>query len=82
MTEVGEFINMEKMSHIYDPIEILINLGASFILGMIVSIVYKFTHKGCQVISNNHNNHTHNNSYDYKYIHSYYCEYGYYGYWK
>lgn len=29
MTEVGEFINMEKMSHIYDPIEILINLGAS-----------------------------------------------------
>ncbi|MBT7558734.1 DUF4956 domain-containing protein [Candidatus Woesearchaeota archaeon] len=46
MTEVGEFINMEKMSHIYDPIEILINLGASFILGMIVSIVYKFTHKG------------------------------------
>ena len=37
---------MNNISSIYYPQEILINLTLSFILGVIVSIVYKKTHKG------------------------------------
>ena len=37
---------MKDISAIYQPQEILINLVLSFILGVIVSIVYKKTHKG------------------------------------
>jgi uncharacterized membrane protein YhiD involved in acid resistance len=37
---------IENVSAVYNPQEILINLTLSFILGVIVSIVYKKTHKG------------------------------------
>ena len=37
---------LENVSAVYNPQEILINLTLSFILGVIVSIVYKKTHKG------------------------------------
>lgn len=37
---------MNNVSSIYFPQEILINLTLSFLLGVIVSIVYKKTHKG------------------------------------
>ena len=37
---------MENISAVYYPQEILINLTLSFILGVIISIVYKKTHKG------------------------------------
>ena len=37
---------MDKISSIYFPQEILINLTLSFILGVIISLIYKKTHKG------------------------------------
>ena len=35
-----------NFASIYLPQEIIINLILSFILGLIISVVYKFTHKG------------------------------------
>ena len=40
------FFKMDKISSIYFPQEILINLTLSFILGVIISLIYKKTHKG------------------------------------
>ena len=37
---------MSEVSSVYLPQEILINLALSFLLGVIVSLVYKKTHKG------------------------------------
>ena len=36
----------DKLAHIYLPSEIIINLIISFILGVVISLVYKRTHKG------------------------------------
>ena len=38
--------NLTDISHIYHPSEILINLVLSFILGVVISLIYKKTHKG------------------------------------
>ena len=38
--------NLTDISHIYHPSEILINLVLSFILGVLISLIYKKTHKG------------------------------------
>jgi len=37
---------MERLAHVYMPTEILLNLGLAFALGMLVSFIYKLTHKG------------------------------------
>jgi uncharacterized membrane protein YhiD involved in acid resistance len=41
-----ETLNLMKPSSIYLPTEIVINLFLAFIFGLIISLVYKFTHKG------------------------------------
>lgn len=46
MSEISNFINVEQLSSIYIPTEIIINLTLSFVLGMGISYVYKKTHKG------------------------------------
>ena len=43
---VKNFTNINEISHIYHPSEIIVNLVISFILGIIISLVYKKTHKG------------------------------------
>jgi len=46
INDVESFFEFEKLTHIYGPPEILLNLSLAFILGMFVSWVYKKTHKG------------------------------------
>jgi len=41
-----ETLNLMKPSSVYLPTEIVINWLLSFIFGLIISLVYKFTHKG------------------------------------
>ena len=43
---INNFLNNEILTHIYLPSEIIINLLISFVLGLIISFVYKKTHKG------------------------------------
>ena len=45
-TNTGIFADLSDISHIYHPSEILINLVLSFILGVLISLIYKKTHKG------------------------------------
>jgi len=45
-TNTNFLSDMTDMSHIYHPSEILINLVLSFILGVLISLIYKKTHKG------------------------------------
>ncbi len=40
------FSDLTGISNIYHPSEILINLALSFILGVLISLIYKKTHKG------------------------------------
>ncbi len=44
--EIKDFLIGDKSAHVYLPSEIIINLIISFILGVVVSLVYKKTHKG------------------------------------
>jgi len=46
MIEKDGFFQMERLAHVYMPTEILLNLGLAFALGMLVSFIYKLTHKG------------------------------------
>ena len=46
MNEVETFFQTERIAHIYGPSEILLNLMLAFILGMVISWVYKATHSG------------------------------------
>ena len=46
MIEKDNFFQMERLAHVYMPAEILLNLGLAFALGMLVSFIYKLTHKG------------------------------------
>lgn len=41
-----ETLNLLKPSSVYLPTEITINLILSFVFGLIISLVYKYTHKG------------------------------------
>ena len=45
-TNTGILADLTDISHIYHPSEILINLVRSFILGVVISLIYKKTHKG------------------------------------
>ena len=45
-TNTGVLADLTDISHIYHPNEILINLVLSFILGVLISLIYKKTHKG------------------------------------
>ena len=45
-TNTGILSNLTDISHIYHPSEVLINLVLSFILGVLISLIYKKTHKG------------------------------------
>ena len=45
-TNTGILADLTNISHIYHPSEILINLVLSFILGVLISLIYKKTHKG------------------------------------
>ena len=51
MNEIQEnplinYLELKKIATIYDPNEIIINLILFFVLGLIISTVYKKTHKG------------------------------------
>ena len=46
MDAVKNFLESERLARVYLPSEILTNLIIAFILGVIVSLVYKKTHKG------------------------------------
>ena len=43
---LNNFLELKSIATIYDPDEIVINLVLSFILGVLISTVYKKTHKG------------------------------------
>ena len=45
-TNTGVLSDLTDISHIYHSSEILINLVLSFILGVLISLIYKKTHKG------------------------------------
>ena len=44
--DIMDVMQVQTLAYIYEPHEILINIAFSFILGMIISYVYKSTHKG------------------------------------
>jgi len=46
MENTQEFLNLAGLSHIYSQFDILMNLSLSILLGLFISYVYKFTHKG------------------------------------
>ena len=46
MDKIKNFLETERLARVYLPSEILINLIIAFVLGVIVSLVYKKTHKG------------------------------------
>ena len=43
---INNFLNKEILTHIYLPSEIVVNLLISFVLGLVISFVYKKTHRG------------------------------------
>jgi uncharacterized membrane protein YhiD involved in acid resistance len=43
---INNFLNNEILTHIYLPSEIIVNLLISFVLGLVISFVYKKTHRG------------------------------------
>ena len=46
MESTQEFLNIAGLSHIYSHFDVLMNLSLAILLGMFVSSVYKYTHKG------------------------------------
>ena len=46
MENLTNNLQIDKIIHVYHPIEIILNLILSFILGVVISIIYKKTHKG------------------------------------
>jgi len=46
MDNVVEFMNNERVLHVYEPSEIVLNLLLSLFLGVLISYVYRKTHKG------------------------------------
>jgi hypothetical protein len=46
MNSVDDFFQTEQLAHVYGASEVLINLILAFALGMIISWIYKVTHKG------------------------------------
>jgi len=46
MQTLNDFVNISPSTHIYNPNEILLNFAVAFTLGMLVSWIYKKTHRG------------------------------------
>lgn len=46
MEDISQFLDTEHLVGVYEPTDIIINLTVAFALGMIISAVYKQTHKG------------------------------------
>lgn len=46
MNSVQDFMQAEKMAFAYGPTDVMVNLALAFALGMIISFLYKETHKG------------------------------------
>jgi uncharacterized membrane protein YhiD involved in acid resistance len=46
MQTLNDFFNISLSTHIYNPNEILLNFAVAFTLGMLVSWIYKKTHRG------------------------------------
>jgi uncharacterized membrane protein YhiD involved in acid resistance len=46
MQTLNDFFNISHSTHIYNPNEILLNFAVAFTLGMLVSWIYKKTHRG------------------------------------
>lgn len=46
MNTTQELLNITGLSHIYSQFDILMNLSLAIFLGLFISYVYKFTHKG------------------------------------
>ena len=46
MQTLNDFFNTSISTHIYNPNEILLNFAVAFTLGMLVSWIYKKTHRG------------------------------------
>ncbi len=46
MNTAQEFFQSEQLAFVYGPTDILINLALAFVLGIVVSYVYKSTHRG------------------------------------
>lgn len=46
MDNVQGFLKTEAMAFVYGPTDILINMTLAFILGLVISYIYKITHKG------------------------------------
>ena len=46
MNKTGGALIAEGMTFIYGPNEILANMVLAFVLGMVISYIYKVTHKG------------------------------------
>ena len=46
MDNVQGFLKTEAMAFVYGPTDILINMTLAFVLGLVISYIYKITHKG------------------------------------
>ena len=46
MENINNFFELEKMSHVYLPTVILLNFALAFLIGMLISWIYKKTHRG------------------------------------
>jgi hypothetical protein len=46
MDNVQSFFEAEKLAVVYGPGDILLNMSLAFVLGMLISFIYKTTHKG------------------------------------
>jgi uncharacterized membrane protein YhiD involved in acid resistance len=46
MDNVQDFLKTEVTAFVYGPTDILINMVLAFILGLVISYIYKITHKG------------------------------------
>ena len=46
MKNVEEFLSAEKMAFVYGPGDVLTNIALALVLGLVISYIYKITHKG------------------------------------
>ena len=44
--QTQEILNLAGLSQIYSQFDVLVNLSLAIVLGLFISYVYKFTHKG------------------------------------
>jgi hypothetical protein len=46
MNTVQEILQAENLAFVYGPVDIMMNIALAFVLGMVISYVYKQTHRG------------------------------------